>query len=81
MLLARNPDKVAGLRAGGRHERGWGANAQRQSTDEAPRPSAPASPQPEPMSTVVEQSGRNAMVILNLTWFPIRTYPCAGRRI
>ena len=47
----------------------------------APRPSAPASPQPEPMSTVVEQSERNAMVILNLTCFPIGTYLCAGRRI
>ena len=23
----------------------------------------------------------NAMVILNLTWFPNKTYPCAGRRI
>ena len=44
-------------------------------------PSAPASPQPEPMSTVVEQSERNAMVILNLTRFPIGTYLCAGWRI
>jgi hypothetical protein len=33
------------------------------------------------MSTVVEQSERNAMVILNLTCFPIGTYLCAGRRI
>jgi hypothetical protein len=33
------------------------------------------------MSTVVEQSERNAIVILNLTRFPIGTYLCAGRRI
>jgi NAD(P)-dependent dehydrogenase (short-subunit alcohol dehydrogenase family) len=40
-----------------------------------------AAPQPEPTSTVVEQSERNAMVILNLTCFPTGTYLCAGRRI
>jgi hypothetical protein len=33
------------------------------------------------MPTVVEQSERNAMVILNLTRFPIGAYLCAGRRI
>jgi hypothetical protein len=33
------------------------------------------------MSTVAEQSDRNAMVIFNLTRFPIGTYLCAGRRI
>jgi hypothetical protein len=33
------------------------------------------------MSAVVEQSERNAMVTLNLTYFPIRTHLCAERRI